>query len=49
MKPYWEAITCAATQEFPNILREPKGALSCSQVSYHETYEPSPYYPILSL
>jgi hypothetical protein len=24
MSPSWEAVNCAATQEFPNILRNPK-------------------------
>jgi hypothetical protein len=53
LSPSWEAASCAATQEFPNIIMEPEGSLPCSQKpSIGPSSDPdksSRYHPILSL
>jgi hypothetical protein len=52
LSPFWEAVSCAAAQEIPNILCEPEGSLPCSQEPspgpYPEPDECSPYHAILS-
>jgi hypothetical protein len=51
LSPSWEAASCAATQEFPNILKEPESSLPRSQEPstgpYLEPDESNPYHTIL--
>lgn len=53
MSPSREGASCAATQELPNILRNPQSSLPRSQEPSTDPHpEPdqfSPYYPIMPL
>jgi hypothetical protein len=49
---FWEAASCAVTQELPQYFMEPEGSLPCSQEPsigpYPDPDKSSPSYPILS-
>jgi hypothetical protein len=53
LSPSWEAASCAAIQELPNIVWQPEGSLPCSQepstCPYPESDQSSPHHPILSI
>jgi hypothetical protein len=51
LSPSWEAASCAATQEFSNILCNQKVNLPCSPSTapYPEPDQSSPYHPFIPL
>jgi hypothetical protein len=54
LSPAWEAASCAANQEFPNILWNPNvhyrvNKKEFSTGTYPESEQSSPYHPTLSL
>jgi hypothetical protein len=38
LSPPWEAVSCATSQEFPNILWNPHNSLLCSQEPFTGQY-----------
>jgi hypothetical protein len=49
LSPFWEAASCAATLEIPNIFAEPEVSLPCSKEPSTEQNQFIPYLPIISL